>query len=89
LPAFTARVKITAENGIEEHTIRTLDPKLDQDKPLFGQALQKRIESIKELNMQAGYVRERAKVEAEIRQRQEQCSEPPTEEPPISRHPQR
>ena len=39
LPVFTARVKITSDYGIKEHTIRTLDPKQDTDRPLFKQAL--------------------------------------------------
>jgi hypothetical protein len=85
LPVFTARVKIATDNGSEEHTIKTLDPKKEHDKPLFGQALQDRIDSIKKQNIQDGYVRDRTAVEAEIRQRQEQCSEPPEAEPPISR----
>ena len=89
LPVFTARVKIATNNGIEEHTIRTLDPKQDHDRPLFGQALQDRIDSIKKQNIQDGYVRERAAVEEEIRTRQGQCSQPPEAEPPISRRPSR
>ncbi len=89
LPVFTARVKITSDYGIKEHTIRTLDPKQDTDRPLFKQALEDRIASIKTQNIQNGYLRERSEVEAEIRIRQEQCSEPPEAEPPISRHPSR
>src|SRR6266568_6150103 len=89
LPVFTARVKITTDNGSEEHTIRTLDPKQDHDRPLFGQALQDRIANIKKQNIQDGYVRERTTVEEEIRTRQGQCSQPPEAEPPISRHPPR
>jgi hypothetical protein len=98
LKVFTARVKITTDNGIEEHMIRTLDPKLDQDKPLFGQALQERIARIQTHNrtpLSLGslpYCRSRQEIEAEIRERQAQCSkssEPPEAEPPISRHPQR
>jgi hypothetical protein len=91
LPVFTARVKITSENVSEEHTIRTLDPKAQPDRkekpdgPLFGQALQERLASIKERNIQDGYLRERAAVEAEIRQRQEQRNQPPEQEPPIYR----
>jgi hypothetical protein len=94
LPVFTSRVKIITDNGIEEHTIRTLDPKQDHpkqdpDRPLFGQALQDRIDSIKEQNIQDGYMRERTTVEEEIRTRQGQCSQPPEAEPPISRRPNR
>jgi len=89
LPIFTARVKIATDNGTEEHTIRTLDPKQDRDRPLFGQALQDRIDGIKKQNIQDGYVRERTTVEEEIRTRQGQCSQPPEAEPPISRHPPR
>lgn len=89
LPLYTAQVKITTEEGRAEHTIRTLDPKAQSDRPLFGQALQARLARIKEQNIQDGYLRERAGVEEEIRQRQEQCSQPPEEEPPISRRPPR
>ena len=87
LPVFTARVKIATDNGSEEHTIKTLDPKKEHDKPLFGQALQDRIDRIKKQNIQDGYVRDRTAVEEEIRTRQGQCSEPPEAEPPISRRP--
>lgn len=96
LPLYTAQVKITADGQIVEHTIKTLDPKQQPDRPLFGQALQARLDRIKEQNIQNKYVRERAKVEAEIRSRQERCSQiphlpgqppkPPEDEPPaISR----
>ena len=88
LPLYTARVRMTTEAGRVEHTIRTLDPKDQADRPLFGQALQARLERIRERNIQDGYVRERATVEEEIRQRQAQYREPP-EEPPISRRPPR
>jgi hypothetical protein len=88
LPAYTARVKVATDNGNEEHTIKTLDPKQEHDKPLFGQALQERKDRIKEQNIKDGYVRERTEVEAEIIKRQEQSSQPP-EEPPISRRPRR
>lgn len=90
LPIYTAKVKITSDAGIKEHMIRTLDPKQEENgKALFGQALQDRLTRIKAQNMQDRYVRAQSEVEAEIRQRQEQCSEPPEAEPPISRHPQR
>jgi hypothetical protein len=89
LPLYTARVRMTTETGRAEHTIKTLNPKEQSERPLFGQALQARLESIREQNIQVGYLRERAVVEEEIRQRQEQCSKPPEEEPPISRRPQR
>jgi hypothetical protein len=96
LPLYTAKVKITADGQIAEHTIKTLDPKQQPDKPLYGQALQDRLERMKKQNIQDGYLRERAKVEAEIRSRQEQCSQmprlpgqppklPEDEPPPISR----
>ena len=88
LPLYTARARIMTEAGRAEHTIRTLDPKEQSDRPLFGQALQKRLESIREQNIQDGYLRERSAVEEEIRQRQEQYREPP-EEPPILRRPPR
>jgi len=98
LPHYTARVKITVDGQIVEHTIKTLDPKQQPDRPLFGQALQERLSRIKEQNIQDGYVRERARVEEEIRVRQEQCLQmpqtpgkqpplPPEDEPPISRRP--
>jgi hypothetical protein len=87
---FIARVRyINADQRRVECSIRTLDPKQDSEKPLFGQALEERIARIKEWNIQNGYLRERAIVEAEIRQRQEQCSQPPEDEPPISRRPSR
>ena len=90
LPVFTARVKITSDNGIEEYTIKTLDPKQEESgRPLFGQALRDRLTRIKAQNIHDEYVRERTAVEAEIRTRQDQCSEPPEAEPPISRHPPR
>jgi hypothetical protein len=89
LPLYTARVKTTTGQGLEEHTIRTLDPKKDADRPLFGQALQDRLARIKKQNIDHGYLRERATVEEEIRQRQDQYSQPPEDEPPISRRPQR
>src|SRR6266849_1632492 len=85
LPLYTARVKITVDRQIVEHTIKTLDPKQQPEKPLFGQALQERLASIKERNIQDRYLRKQATVDAEIRQRQEQCSEPPEQEPPIYR----
>ena len=94
LPLYTAQVKITTEAGRAEHTIRTLDPKEQSDRPLFGQALQDRIDRIQEHNRTPDergirYCRPQQEVEAEIRQRQEQCSQPPEEEPPISRRPLR
>lgn len=89
LPMFTARVKIATiapEEKLIEHSIKTLDPKQHPDKPLFGQALQERIERIKEQNRtpdQFGHVycRPKKEVEEEVRIRQEQCIQPP-EEPP-------
>ncbi len=80
-------MKISTETGRAEHTIKTLDPKQEPGKPLFGQALEALTERIKAQNIQDGHLRERAIVEAEIRQRQEQCSQPPEAEPPISRRP--
>jgi hypothetical protein len=93
LPPYTARAKITIKTGPDAYTIKTLeiktlDPKKHPDKPLHGQALQERIDSIREQNRQGGYVRPRHEVEEEIRTRQEQYHKPP-EEPPISRRPQR
>jgi hypothetical protein len=99
LPVFTARVKITTGAGLSEHTIKTLDPKQQPERPLFGQALQERIARIKERSIQEGYLRERTTVEAEISTRQEQCThmpqtpgrktpQPPEDEPPISRRQQ-
>lgn len=88
LPLYTARVKITTAAGTEEHAIRTLEP----EKGIRGDALLKRIDSIKERNIQDGYLRNRTEVEAEIRLRQGQYGEPPQEppdEPPISRRPPR
>jgi hypothetical protein len=98
LPLYTARVKITTQAGVAEHTIKTLDPKQQPDRPLFGQALHERLSRIKEQNIQDEYVRERARVEEEIRLRQEQCLQmpqlpgkqtplPPEDEPPIFRRP--
>ena len=84
LPVFTAQVRITTEVGLVEHTIKTLDPKQQPERPLFGQALQERLARIKDQNIQDGYLRERTTVEAEIRTRQEQCSRR-EDEPPISR----
>src|SRR6266566_1318964 len=93
LPPYTARAKITIKTGPDEYTIKTLeiktlDPKKHPDKPLHGQALQERIDSIREQNRQGGYVRPRHEVEEEIRIRQEQYRKPP-EEPPVTRRPQR
>lgn len=91
LPLYTARVKITVDGQGVEHTIKTLDPKQEPGRPLFGQALQERITRIQAQNRTPStsgslpYCRSRQEVEAEIRTRQEQCSEPPEEEPPISR----
>jgi hypothetical protein len=82
LPLFTARVKIIEDGQKVEYTVKTLDPKQLPDKPLFGQALQERIDNIKEQNIQSGYLRKRSDVEEEIIKRQEQ---PPESEPPISR----
>jgi hypothetical protein len=82
LPVYTARVKVATDNGNEEHTIKTLDPKQEHDKPLFGQALQERKDRIKEQNIKDGYIREWTEVEAEIVKRQAQHSE---DEPPVSR----
>ena len=82
MPLYTAQVKITVDGLRIEHTIKTLAPKEQLDKPLFGQALQERLASIKEQNIQSGYLRERTEVEEEIIKRQEQ---PPEVEPPISR----
>ncbi len=86
LPVFTAQVKISTETGRTEHTIRTLRPEAG----LQGKALQERLDSIKQQNIDNGYVRERAKVEEEIKLRQEQFSKPqeddePPEEPPVTR----
>lgn len=88
LPLYTARVRIMTQAGRVEHTIRTINPKEQPERPLFGQALQTRLERIRDRNIQNGYLRERALVEEEIRQRQEQYREPP-QEPPISRRPPR
>ena len=88
-PLYTAQVRIMTEEGRTEHTIRTLDPKEQSDRPLFRQALQERLDRIRNQNIQQGYLKERAEVEEEIRQRQEQCSQPPEGEPPILRRPQR
>src|SRR5258708_13395516 len=90
---FMARVRYkNADERLVEATVKTLDPKQQPEKPLFGQALQDRLDSIKALNIQEGYLWERAEVEEEIKQRQEQCCEPPAkppEDPPISRRPPR
>ena len=85
LPAYTAQVRITTEAGLAEYTVRTLDPKHQPDKSLYGQALQERLDSIKKQNIQDGYMRSRQEVEEEIRIRQTQCSQPPEDKPPISR----
>jgi hypothetical protein len=89
LPAYTARVRITTETGLIEHTIRTLDPKKEPGKILFGEELEERIARIQKHNRTPdergiGYCRSRQEVEAEIIKRQEQYRKPP-EEPPISR----
>jgi hypothetical protein len=93
LPLYTARAKITIKTGPDEYTIKTLemktlDPKKHPDKPLYGQALQERIDSIRDQNREGGYVRPRHEVEEEIRTRQEQYNKPP-QEPPISPQPPR
>jgi len=84
---------INSGERLVECTMRMLDPGQSPDKQLFGQALQGRLDSIIKQNIQFGYLRERAKVEEEIINRQMHCSEPqskePPDEPPISRHPQR
>jgi hypothetical protein len=86
LDNFVARVRYkNADGRLVECTIRTLDPKQQPKKPLFGQALQARLGNIKEQNKKDGYLRERVAVEEEIRQRQEQCNQPPEQEPPIYR----
>jgi len=89
LPLYTARVMVTTQTGLEEHTIRTLKPEVG----LYGTALQQRIARIQANNRTPdekgiSYCRPRREVEAEILVRQEQYRKPP-EEPPISRHPQR
>ncbi len=91
LPVYTAKVKITVDEREDEHTIKTLDPKQEPGKPLFGQALQDRIARIQAHNRTPStpgslpYCRSRQEVEAEIRQRQERCTEPPPDEPPVTR----
>ena len=89
LPLYTARVRMTTEAGRAEYTMKTLDPKEQSERPLFGQALQERKDHIKKQNIQYGYLRQLAEVEEEIRQRQEQCNETTENEPPISRRPSR
>src|SRR6266487_2777438 len=96
LDNFTARVRYkNAGESLVEATIRTLDPKQPPEKPLFGQAWQERIARIQAQNRTPdergiSHCRPRQEVEAEIKQRQEQCSEPPEEkEQPISRRPPR
>src|SRR6266567_1851855 len=96
LDNFTARVRYkNAGESLVEATIRTLDPKQQPEKPLFGQAWQERIARIQAQNRTPdergiSHCRPRQEVEAEIKQRQEQCSEPPEEkEQPISRRPPR
>jgi hypothetical protein len=89
LDDYLARVRFKdAEGKRVEHTIRTLRPEAG----LQGKAFQERLDSIKQQNIDNGYVRERAKVEAEIKLRQEQFSKPPEddeppEEPPVTRKP--
>lgn len=86
LPKFTARVRIATEAGLVEHTVKTLDPNQQPERPLFGQALQARRDRIRDRNIQNGYLRERTVVEAEIRKRHGRWRKPPTDEPPaISR----
>ncbi len=89
LPLYTARVMVTTQTGLEEHTIRTLKPEVG----LYGTALQERIARIQAHNRTPdekgiSYCRPRREVEAEILVRQGQYREP-HEETPISRHPQR
>ncbi len=94
LPVYTAKVKITVGEQEVEHTIKTLDPKQEPGKPLFRQALQERIARIQAHNRTPSlpgalpYCRSRQEVEAEIRTRQVQCSQPPPDEPPVSRRQQ-
>jgi hypothetical protein len=90
LPPYTARVAISTQAEIEEHTIRTLEP----EKGIGGAALQERVARIQTYNRtpdERGIraCRPRQEIEEEIRKRQEQCSQPPEAEPPISRHPPR
>jgi hypothetical protein len=96
LPLYTARVKITADGQGVEHTVRTLHPKQQTERALFGQALQERLARIKEQNFKDGYVMDRAIVEEEISKRQQLLRLPPQEPPPedeppdaIYRRPQR
>jgi len=89
LPLYTARVMVTTQTGLEEHTIRTLKPEVG----LYGTVLQERIARIQAHNRTPdekgiSYCRPRRGVEAEILVRQGQFREP-HEETPISRHPQR
>ncbi len=85
LPQYTARVKLSDGNGnTVEHTIQTFKP----EKGLYGQALEARIESIRQRNITDGYLRDRATIEAEIRDRQAKCSQQgfsPPQAPPAAR----
>ena len=74
LPQYTARVKLSAANGsIVEHTIQTIAPA----KGLYGAARRERIERIQTHNRdpKKGYCRPLQDVEAEITQRQTQCTQ--------------
>jgi len=67
LPKFTARVRLSDGSGnVVEHTIQTYAP----GKGLYGQALKERQARIRQRNIRDGYLKDRATVEAEIRQRQ-------------------
>jgi hypothetical protein len=86
LPQYTAKVKLSDGSGTTiEHTIRTEKPGTG----LSGQALQERVERIREQNMKKGYLRKRAEVEAEIRDRQIQCGQQggPLTHPQSPHHP--
>lgn len=73
LPKFTAMVRLSDGDGnVVEHTIQTYAP----GKGLYGQALKERQERIRQRNIRDGYLKDRAKVEAEIVQRQQALAQP-------------
>ncbi len=73
LPKFNAMVRLSDGDGnVVEHTIQTFVP----GKGLYGQALKERQERIRQRNIRDGYLKDRAKVAAEIAQRQQALVQP-------------
>lgn len=72
LPKSTARVKLSDGSGNTiEHTIQTIKPARGLD----GKALQDKLDKIRQQNLNAEYLKDRVTVEAEIIQRQQDCTQ--------------